>query len=365
MKISYFIRNYLAGLAIVASAFSPNLSAEEVSTDPVGYVTLNVTSGLGSTKRLTYLSLPLLEKASGVSGQTVGTITGVTSNTISNSNAGWTSGELSNPSSPFVIQITSGTAVGRIFLIASSATTGGAIGGTGLGNTATTINISSFDIGSGVDLVAAGVQAGDTYAIYTCETLSSVFGTPASSGVQGGTSSSNADTVVLLFNGSANTYFYSTTNSRWSRVFSGSPDASNVPILPYYGLIYQRLPASALAFTVTGSVPTIARKTQVKNSGVTLLSQFWPSDSTLAELNLQSLPGWVSNSSSASADKVILVSGGSAFTYWHDGTNWKRIFSGSPISNTVPVPAGATVYINKLGTTTGFSTFSQNVPYSL
>jgi len=360
LKIS--LAALVAGAALSTQGFA---QSNAVSTPVVGFINLNVTAGLGSTKRLTYLSVPLVERATGVAGLTIGQITGLTDSTISNSNAGWTPGELSNPSAPFVVQITSGTAVGRIFLIAASANTGGAIGGSGLGNTSTTLNISSFDTASGVDLVAAGVAVGDSYAIYTCETLSSVFGTPGTTGIQGGTSANTADSVVLLFNGSSSNYFYSTSLSRWTRVFAGNPDASNVPIMPYYGLIYSRLPASGLTFTVTGTVPTTERKTQVKNSGVTLLSQFWPTDSTLSSLSLQSLPGWISNANSSSADKVVLVSGGSSSTYWYDGANWKRIFAGSPVSNTTVVPAGATIYINKIGSASGFSTLSQSTPYTL
>lgn len=336
-----------------------------VSTPIVGFVTLNITAGLGSTKRLTHFSIPLIERATGIAGQSVGQITAVTSNTLSNTNAGWTPGQLSDPSSPYVIQITSGTAVGRIFLIASSAATGGAIGGAGMGNTSTTLTISSFDSASGIDLPLIGVAAGDSYAIYTCETISSVFGTPASTGVLGGTSVTSADSIVLLFNGASSNYFYNTSLGRWTRVFAGNPDASNVPLLPYYGLVYSRLAASPISFMVTGSVPATARKTQVRNSGVTLLAQFWPADTTLSEIGLQSLAGWVSNVSSASADKVILISGGAASTYWFDGTNWRRVFAGSPISDSTLIPVGSMIYLNKTGVNSNFSTLTQNRPYSL
>jgi hypothetical protein len=236
-----------------AVALPASMAQATATTDPVGFVTVGVASGTGSSKRNTLFSLPLLETQA-ITGQVAGTITGVSSNTISNSNAGWLAGELSNPATPYLIQITSGAAEGRMFLVSSSASTGGAIGGTA--NTTTTVTVSPVD-STQVDLNALGVIAGtDTYKIFACDTLSSFFGTPATTGVQGGTAAGSADTIVIISNGSARTYFYSTTSNRWTQVTLGSPDSSNVPLIPYYGIQYARLPASALNFTVTGAVPT-------------------------------------------------------------------------------------------------------------
>jgi hypothetical protein len=351
----------LAALAIAV----PTVSAQETATtDPVGFVTVGVAAGTGSAKRNTLFSLPLLETES-ITGQVAGTITGVTANSISNSNAGWTSGALSNPTTPYLIMITSGPAQGRMFLIASSAATGGAIAGTA--NTATTVTVSSVDTAQ-VDLTTLGIRTGtDTYRIFPCDTLSSFFGTPASTGVQGGTSAATADTIVTVVNGSATTYYYNTgvTPNRWSRVGLGSPDSSNVPLLPYYGIQYSRLPSSALSFVITGAVPTINRQVGVKNSGPTLLAQYWPADSTLGTVGLQNLAGWQSGASAAAADTVVLTSNGSANTYYYDGSNWRRVGLGGQISNDVVIPVGATVSINKRGSAAGYSTLSQQRPYSL
>jgi hypothetical protein len=146
-------------------------------------------------------------------------------------------------------------------------------------------------------------------------------------------------------------------------VFAGSPDASNVPLLPYYGMQYQRIANTPLSATVTGEVPVKPRKVAVKNSGITLISQFWPADSTLLSSGLSSVvtPG----ASASVADTVILTSGGSASTYWYNGTNWRRVFAGSPISDSTPIPIGTTVQISRKGTATGYTTLSQPVPYSL
>jgi hypothetical protein len=351
-------------IASLASSFAlPNANAQETATtDPVGFVTVGITAGTGTAKQNTLFSVPLIETQS-ITGQVAGTITEVTANTISNSNAGWQAGQLSDPASPYLIQITSGAAEGRMFLIASSSAAGGAIAGAP--NTATSVTVSSVDAGQ-VDLTNLGINAGtDTYKIYACDTLSSFFGTPQTSGVLGGSTPANSDTLVLVVNGSSQTYFYRTSPSpaRWTRVFGGSPDASNVPLVPYYGMQYARLGSTPLSFVVTGGVPTEPRRMAVKNSGVTLVSQFWPAESTLQSSGLSSVvtPG----ATPAVADTVILTVAGGARTYWFDGTNWRRVFGGSPISNSTPIPIGTTVQVNRKGTAAGFSTLLQQVPYTL
>jgi hypothetical protein len=351
-------------LAILVAAVMAG-NAQTVSTEPVGYVTVKIIAGTGTAKKLSYVSLPLLEKDLPITGKTRGTLTGVTPTTLTDSTAGWTAGALSAPNAPYLIAITSGTAAGRTFHIASNASTGGAVGAAASANTGTTVTISTLDTGSGIsDLVSAGVAAGDSYEIYGCDTLSSALGSPSTTGVVSGASSSAADTVVVVVNGTASTYFHNGT--RWTRVFAGNPDASNVPLLPNHGFSYSRIGATDITLTPVGSVPTLARKVQIKNAGLTLLSTYYPADTTLASLGLQNTSGWTGNASSALADKVVLVSStGSASTYWYNGTGWRRVFAGNPAADSTVIPVGAMVYINKVGATAGFSTFTQSLPYTL
>jgi len=351
-------------LAILVAAVMAG-NAQTASTEPVGYVTVKIIAGTGTAKKLSYVSLPLLEKDLPITGKTRGTLTGVTPTTLTDSTAGWTAGALSAPNAPYLVAITSGTAAGRTFHIASNASTGGAVGAAASANTGTTVTISTLDTGSGIsDLVSAGVAAGDSYEIYGCDTLSSALGSPSTTGVVSGASSSAADTMVVVVNGTASTYFHNGT--RWTRVFAGNPDASNVPLLPNLGFSYSRIGATDITLTPIGSVPTLARKVQIKNAGLTLISTYYPADTTLASLGLQNTPGWTGNASSALADKVVLVSStGSASTYWYNGTGWRRVFAGNPAADSTVIPVGAMVYINKVGATAGFSTFTQALPYTL
>lgn len=357
------LRLPLAALTASALALSAMPSqATTATTDPVGFVTVDITAGTGAAKRNTLFSVPLLE-AESITGQAAGVITGITANSISNANAGWTPGALSEPATPYLIQITSGAAAGRMFLIASSSSAGGAIAGTP--NTATTVSISSND-SQQVDLTTLGIQTGeDTYKIFACDTLSSFFGTPETTGILGGNSAATADSVLAVVNGSASNYFYNTAANppRWSRVFVGSPDASNTPLVPYYGVQYGRLANLPLSFVVTGGVPTVPRTVAVRNSGTTLLSQYWPTETTLGSSNLQTVV--THGASAAVADTVVLTTDGAVNTYFYDGTNWRRVFVGSPISNTTPIPVGATIQIVRKGNDTDFTTLTQSVPYNL
>jgi hypothetical protein len=348
----------LASLAAIALAVPA--SAQNATTDPVGFVTVNITAGTGTTKRNTFYSPPLLEAAS-ITGQSSGIITAVSSNSITNSNAGWSPGELSNPATPYLIIITSGAADGRMFLISSSANTGGAI--SGVANTATSVTVSSIDT-TQVNLTSLGIAAGtDTYKILACDTLSSLFGTPGATGILGGTSVANSDVVTMVVNGQATNYFYKTdaVPPRWTRQ-SPAIDASNVAILPYYGLSYARLAATPLSFTVTGGVPTDPRQTSVKNSGNTIVSQFWPVDSTLATSGLSSVVTAGGNVSVA--DVVTLTSNGSATNYFYNGTEWRRQ-SPNIAANSTPIAVGTSVRISRKGSASGYSTLSQVVPYNL
>ncbi len=330
------------------------------TTDPVGFVTVGITAGTGTAKKNTLFSVPLMETEE-ITGEVAGTITGVTANTISNSNAGWTSGALSQPATPFLIQITSGAAEGRLFLIASSANTGGAIAGAA--NTGTTVTISSIDT-TQVDLTTLDIVPGtDTYKIFACDTLSSFFGTPVSSGVQGGTAATSADTIIAVSNGVPSTYFYNTNSAKWVKVAFGSPDASNVALLPYYGIQYSRLANTALSFVVTGQVPTQQRNVAVKNAGTTVVSQFWPTDTTLGSSGLSSVvtPG----ANATSADTVILTANGVVSTYFYSGTTWKKVAFGTPDANGTVLGIGTSMQIVRKGSATGYTTLSQPVPYDL
>ncbi len=354
----------LIALATSFALSQPNLNAQTtVATDPVGFTTINVTPGTGSSRRQTLLSIPLLDVDSSVLGLTVGTITSVASNSIVVSNAGWTPGALSQPSSPFVVQITSGPAAGRFFLVASSAASNGSSGSAALANTATSLFISALDMTPVTNNLAnVGVAAGNGYKLFACDTLS-WFGSPSATGIRGGSNASSADNIIVTINGSPATYFFNTNTSNWTR--SSPPSvANNVALSPNYGVTYSRLASNSLSFVSTGQVPVLSNAVAVKNSGVTILSSYWPTTNNLRGLGIQNLPGWVVGTNQTSSDNVVVVANGSATTYYYNGTNWRR-FPLPASQDAVNIPIGSAVQIIKKGNAAGFSTLARPVPYTL
>jgi hypothetical protein len=338
------------------AVFSHSGFAQNATTTPVGAVTVTIAAGTGTNKVLTPVSFPLLQ-ASSAAGQVIGQITGVTSNTITNSNAGWTPGSLSTVGTPSLIAITSGLGAGRIFLISSS-----------VQNTASAVTIDASDVGAESDLSSLGVAVGDAYKILDGDTILSAFGTPETTGVAGGASSNTADIVQMQVNGAWRQYYYRTTApAGWYR--AGAETASNtVPIRPDTLIWYQRIANQPLNLSITGEVPTSARKYVVKNSGATPRSTFWPVDLTLATSGISTIPGWASGTSldfsASTADTVMIQVSGAWRSYYFDGTDWRRVGAGT-VSNTLAIKTGTGVVLNKKGVLTGNTQASQQVPYSL
>lgn len=348
-------------LATSGIGLSAGIAQTPGSDLPTGYADIAVAAGSGSAKKTTLISIPLLEDLpSTFTGSRTGRITGVGSNTITVTGASWTAGALSAAAAPYFIEITSGPATGHMLLISTTTA-----------NTSDTVTIDAGEVSRLGNLTGLGISteagAGDTFRLWPGDTLGSFFGTPDSTGIQGGASAAAADTITLVVGGSATTYFYNTsaTPPRWSRVgLGGGTDSANVVIPPYAGVQYARLAATPLEFRVLGRMPVGARKVAIKNAGTTLLSSFWPVNQTLSSLGLHNLPGWQSGSSSSVADTVVLTVNGSASTFFHDGTNWRRVGLGGGNANTTVVPAGASVMINKRGNVSGFTTYEHSSPYA-
>lgn len=339
-------------LLMFASIFSSH--AQNAASDPVGFVTINIPAGTGFAKKISMISAPLLDLAS-INGSVTGSLTGVTSSTLSCSSAKWTPGSLSRAATPFLIQITSGNATGHMLLISTTTN-----------NTATTVTIDADDItGANKDIRTLGISVGDTFKIIPCDTLLSFLGTPSTTGILGGTIAASADTVVIVVNGTSRTYFYSSTLGRWTLNATGFVDSSNVPIRPNAGVQYCRLGRTPISLTVTGRVPTVGRKVPVRSPGLTYLSSFFPADVTLSSLGLENLSNWAKNPSANAADTVTIFSNGISNTYYYNGSNWIRNALGSTISNSIVIPAGSSILIQRRGTSPKTSILSQATPYSL
>ncbi len=341
----------LLTLALTGALALPPLAAQ-TPTIPVGYVSVTIDAGTGVSRRIVPISLPLYGAAA-ANGQMTGQITALSASTLTNSNAGWSAGQLSQAASPYLIKLTSGVAIGRTFLISTT-----------IENSDTTLTVSADDLVPG-PLNSFGIAIGDTYEIIPCDTLGSFFGPAEAGGILGGTTAAAADQITLVTNGVSEAFYYNTTLNRWTKVAVGNPDASNIPLRPDSGLQYSRLAPTPLVLTVAGRVSATPRQAAVKASGTTLLAQGWPVGVSLINSNIHQIPGWVSAPTAAAADKVKTVINKGATIYWFDGTNWRRQALGSPISNNVILPAGVAVSLEKAGSSPGHQTLQQPLPYPL
>lgn len=343
--------NKLPTTILAFCALAVAATAVDVTTDPVGFMEVAINPGTGGSRALTVLSFPLVTTTN-VNGASTGTIDALTSTTVTSNSVNWVPGELSQASAPKILRITSGAALGRTFLISTSAA-----------NSATTLTLASSET---TDLTTLGIITGtngDSYKIYDCHTLSSLFGTPAIFAFVGNANPDLADNVLLLINGTWSTYYYNTTLNRWTKRSLGSPDASNQAIKPDAAILFSSIGTSSLSLLATGAVPSTALKNVINKSGLTFLANNWPTDVTLFNSGIQQIPNWQANANVNNADQVLLLVNGTWSTYWWNGSNWRKRGLGSPISDTQAIPAGAGIILSKTASSASDSLLTQAPPY--
>ncbi|GAT34403.1 lysophospholiPASe L1 [Terrimicrobium sacchariphilum] len=306
-------------------------------------LSIPIAPGTGTARANTFFSLPLLG-APVASGRMSGILTGVSASSISDSQAGWTAGQLSNPTSPYLVHFTSGAGLGRTFLVS-----------TAIANTATTAAIDGVPP---TGLVALGIAAGDAYELHPCPTISSVFGSPGSTGVLGGDTANAADYVQILSGNTWKKYYYNTTSGSW-RQASLETGAGNIPILPSTAVLFSRLAASPLTFSLHGQALRSRRVVDIANSGITAISSTPTTGQTLATTGLESLPGWISSASPTAADMVMLWYANTWKKYYHDGSHWRAVGLNT-IADTLATPSGAGLLISRPGSGAGSTSLIQN-----
>jgi uncharacterized protein (TIGR02597 family) len=339
----------IASLAIVTAASSA--SAQNATTDPVGFVTVNITASTnGVSYSVTPIS-PVLVVASAVTGTTTGTLSAVGSDTLTVASAGWTAGELS--ANDVYVLFNSGNLTGLMVPVTA--------------NTADTLTVGS----EGLNLSTSGAEVGNSIQLVQGDTLLSMFGN-STNGVVGGNatqfSASATDRVsVTDAAGSVRTYYFNTDFGQWRRTGSSS-NQGGIRISPTSGAFYSRIGQTALSLTSTGNVPVKQVKYILPVSGSRYIARFFPTDGTINSFGFQNLPSWRSTNqpgvTTADADKLITTdAAGSVRTYFYNGTSWRRSGSSSSQDN-VTVPAGGTVMTTRFGSGSP-DIVTVAVPYSL
>jgi uncharacterized protein (TIGR02597 family) len=338
-------------IALSALTFASTLFAADVAySPPVGGITVTLGGAVnGAPKVTTFTPSMRLTLGSNFVGKARGTLTGVTTTTLSDSTAGWGSGALSQAAAPYFIRIRSGAAAGTWWQVS-----------TGTANTSATVTV----LNRGINPVAAGVQSGDTYEVVPGDTLQTLFSGVAS--VIGGTSAATADLVRLHDGVSWKEYYYNTSSSQW-REGTSTFNRNNVVVRPDTGVVFVRRGSGNVSLVLLGAVSDAQEKMTIAATGVSAVGSVFPVSRTLGSLNLQSSPGFVANTGNlAAADKVTVFDGVSwkSFSYnqaagqWREGTSTFN-------RNNFALPFGAPVIVERGTGSTGPFLVTLTPPYTL
>lgn len=328
-------RLFAACMTLTASAWAD-------TTTPAGYVTVTFPAGSPSSPSNTPMSIPL--QSAPVFASSIASTVSATELTLSG--AAWTTGQFASTANPHLAKIVSGANVGRFFLITA--------------NSSNQLTLSLAQSPTITDLRTA-LSVGDKVAIIRANTLGSVFGTTSPVLVTG-SSAAAADNVYLL-NGPGlgwSTYYHNGTS--WRK--AGSLASQNNTILyPDEGILVVHIGASPVTLNFTGLVPTGDERTDLSGTGSTFAAHRFPVDTELGLIGFQSTAGWVSGTSANAADNVWAWS--TSLNKWeqfyYNGTSWRKAGS-LATQNTRVIPAGSSVIVTRIGTTTT-STLSQTIPY--
>jgi len=345
-----FLRRLTAAVVGSCAVFmaSPLVAQTTATTDPVGFITLNVAGTGGTTP--TALSLLGLGLTRAVDYQ--GAAESVGANSLTDNDATWTDNQFNGAAGAYYVEITSGTAAGTSYDIAST--------------TAATKTIST------TQNLAAGVAAGASFKIRKHWTVASVFGPANEGGLQGGTSST-AD-QVLLYNGTSyDTYFYSTgglTGVGWRKNGAGAADQANVKIYPEEGVLALRKQSPTANVVLMGSVKTGQTSIPVL-AGLNVLGNVYAANMTLGDSGLYtgSSATGVNGGTSSTADQVLLYNGASYDTYFYStggltGVGWRKNGAGSTDFSTTAIPVGTSVLIQRK-VASGFNWVAPQHPASI
>ncbi len=354
MHLSSFLRS----LCLCASVV-PFLGAEDGKSRPVGFLVQTIPAGQTRS-----FSVPFDSDLSSQSGA-LGRLTAVGANYFENSAATWTPGAFSTAAAPYFVRLTSGAHAGRIFRIEAPA------------NTATRLNLAD----EGVDLTTLGLAVGTNgtaFEIVPGDTLATFFGTTASgdSLVVHGAGDPLAADLVQVWGGAAwLNFYYNTVWQRWARDLDEITDSSrnNFLLRSDRGLMVTRRAPTPLTLAVVGRVlATPQRAVHARSAnGLTFLATMQVGDTTLGELALQNsdrTTGWRSAGDAATADILLVWSGTTWFSFFHNSVagHWQRVGDSTPDRDSFVIAAGTPVFVQRRagGSSTEDKTISFPVPGS-
>jgi len=295
-----------AALLAIGGAFATSsLSAQTVTTNPVGAVTTSLNTGL------TLVGLTMVNPASYTGVVTANTVTQITTTSAANFQSLLSSSDL------YYVEITSGLYEGDRFDVDTAATVAAA---------GSVLTLKSDSSNNTVALIA-DVLNGSSFVVRKHITLNSLSAS-VSPAFAGNNSAGSADQVIFYdrVSSSFKTYFLRSDNITWRQTgFQDSVGASTV-IPPGVGVFIRRA-NGATTLTQVGEVRTNDFALPLY-SGLSLLASGYPITYSPSALNATATTGWFGSNSASSADQIITFSnatnGYSTFFLRSDGLTWRQ-----------------------------------------
>lgn len=328
MKISApYLRRITAAVIGASMAFvAPSLLAQTTATtDPVGFITLNVagTGGAGGSS-LSFRGLSLTRPV-----EYQGSAESVTANSVTDNEATWTDNQFNGTNGAYFLEITSGPGAGTTYDI-----------------TATTAATKTVTLAQNL---GAGIAAPVVFKIRKHWTIAAVFGAANEAGLQGGTSTS-AD-QLLLWNGTGyDIYYYQTSGlggTGWRQAGAPAVDASGTKLVMEELLLLKRGQATAVNVVLMGAVKTGQTSVPVFN-GNNFLGNVYAAPMTLQSSGIYTgnPATGLAGGSSVTADQILLWNGTGYDIYYYQtsglgGTGWRRAGAPSTDASATPLPVGS------------------------
>jgi len=324
----------LAAALALASAASA-LAQTTATTDPVGFITLNI-AGTGGTSS-TAISFKGLGLTRPVEYQ--GAAEAVTANTVTDDQATWTDNQFNGANGAFYLEISSGPGAGTTYDITA----------TSAANKRITL---AQNLATGI---TASPASPVSFKIRRHWTIASVFGANNEGGLGAGQDASTAD-VIQLWNGVGYDGFYYQSGAAIGGVGWRSPsdvfaNAGGRVIYPDDGLVIRRKQSGAAAVVLMGAVKTGQTSFPIQ-PGTNIVANACAAPVTLGSSGLQA-SGLAAGGDASAADLVLIWNGQGYEGYYYQsgspigGVGWR---SGSDVfadASGTQIPVGAAVIIKR------------------
>ncbi|MFT5401784.1 MAG: hypothetical protein ACI9DF_000609, partial [Verrucomicrobiales bacterium] len=293
------------------------LDGEEIESETLGTTCIPITPHSVDTQgTLSFRGLQLVQQK-----KATGTVSDTGVNSLTDATAQWPDDGLDDC---YVI-ITKGPNAGLMTDIVS--------------NTATTLSL--------IDNLGAFEIRNQSFDIRSHTTPGQLFGMNNEAGLLGGRNAAEADNVLLLASGGAETQLlYSDLNTMW--LDGNFDDASDLPIAPEQGFIVRRKSAAALNIYTHGALLLTAKTVPIEN-GFNLLSSIKTHQALrLDELGLytgEQATGLSPGLNPLVADNLLILNAdGTTSLYWlFVDTTWRRV--NYTLAGHVLIEPGTSFYI--------------------